>query len=184
MKPWNHLVEADDRLRRLKRAASQNVSSLKRYIKELNSSLGAEAALLELVLEYDILPDVEIRSSFYPEDVSEISGSTTFPAIVRWIEVQLHKGNMFAWCRGVLELRWLSRTSSHQHLGGISARNVDDADRLLLDHGLQQEAAFELLHELPTSLDRTLKDLSEHTQERMLKAFLTGKEDKEWVRYE
>lgn len=182
MSRWRYLIEAEDRLRRLKRSGSQSLPNLKRYIRELQSTKGSTEAIKELVVEYKIIPGANILFSFFPENDLDIHDNNS-PAMARWVENQLSKGNMYGWCRGTVEVRWLSRVSQPMNLWGIAARNVDAAIKDVIDHGLQHDAAAALLAEWPTDIEVTLGYATESLKVHHLNKFFTGKENEDWVRY-
>ncbi len=183
MNPWDHLVEGtDERLRRLKRRAT-TLLSLRRYIAAQLASEGPEAALVELVEEYKILPDVEVNIALYPED-ADIEGFAGDARQIKWTRDQLAAGNMYAWSRGVVGVRWLSRASPLVHVGHVSARNERDAIDLLLDHDMATQAARDLVSELPRDIVDIVRGMGSNEQRRQVKVFLRGKENEDWVRYE
>lgn len=190
MKPWNALIEAEDRLRRLERAAGSNDANLKRYIREVDKSLGAREAVKRLVLDYKILPGAEIITDFDEADDGWLPDMVKSAPKIKWIRSQLYPReayarNMYAWCIGGIQVVWHGSHSDFVWVHGISEENRSDArESLLKNTALIKQAATQLVEEeFSRPIEAIVHHLPDVVAERYLPAFYQGKENDGWVRY-
>lgn len=176
------LDEADDTLRRLERAAKQSPVNLKRYIQGVQQYLGYREAVLRLVRDFDILPGTDVSFQIIPEADIEIEGNAGDAKQEAWVIREIRKGNYYAWCAIRCQVDWADR-HGHCFLGAVSARGRKDAEEAAVDEGMVYEAAHDLVNDIPSGkAESLLEHLTDSEIQSYYKSYMTGKEDKDWVK--